>query len=190
MIRRLPKPNAALCIGVEGETGDRKGLTLSNSSPVLLGRVLINREARPTRFDVRLSPSSGAIADTTGGPRSATTGHNRAGSFDHLVGAGEKSRRNFDPERDCGGQVENEIELGRLLDWQIAWLHASQNLINILGGAPEQIYGTWPIGHKTSRCEKVANAVNGWQPCAQRQSVDAGVVRVYQGIGADIKCCF
>src|SRR5262245_65496702 len=36
--------------------------------------------------------------------------------FDHLVGAGEQRRRNFDAERLGRGQVHNEIEFGRLLD--------------------------------------------------------------------------
>jgi len=37
MTGRLPEPNAALCIWVEGETGDFKCLTPSTSSPVLFG---------------------------------------------------------------------------------------------------------------------------------------------------------
>ena len=37
MIRRLPEPNAALCIGVEGETGGFKCLTPSPSSPAGAG---------------------------------------------------------------------------------------------------------------------------------------------------------
>jgi len=39
-----------------------------------LGRVLINQEARRGAFDVRLSPNSGAKADTVGGPRRAISG--------------------------------------------------------------------------------------------------------------------
>jgi len=32
---RLPEPNATFRVGADGETGACKGLTLSNSSPVL-----------------------------------------------------------------------------------------------------------------------------------------------------------
>src|SRR6185503_3722654 len=95
--------------------------------------------------------------------------------------------RNLDFERGCGGQVEYEIELGWLLDWQIAWLRATQDLIDILGCASEEVDRAWPVGHETTRSEKVADTVNRWQSCAQRQSVDTGVVGVYERIGAHIK---
>src|SRR4029079_9155869 len=108
-------------------------------------------------------------------------------SLDHLVGAGEQRGRNLDFERGCGGQVEYEIELGWLLDWQIAWLRATQDLIEILGCASEEVNRAWPIGHETTRSEKVADTVNRWQSCAQCQSVDTGVVGVYERIGAHIK---
>jgi hypothetical protein len=35
--RSAPEPNATFRVGADGETGDCKGLTLSNSSPALLG---------------------------------------------------------------------------------------------------------------------------------------------------------
>jgi hypothetical protein len=36
--------------------------------------------------------------------------------FDHLIGAGEQRRRNGEPERLSGRQVNDEVKLGRLLD--------------------------------------------------------------------------
>ena len=42
--------------------------------------------------------------------------------FDHLVGAAEQRRRNFNPDRVGGGQVDNELKLARLHDGQVVWL--------------------------------------------------------------------
>jgi hypothetical protein len=38
-------------------------------------------------------------------------------SFDHLVGEGEQRGRHLKAERFGGLQVEDQLELGRLLDW-------------------------------------------------------------------------
>src|SRR5262245_35057024 len=57
--------------------------------------------------------------------------------FDHLVGQHEEVVWHFDPERPRGGEIDDEMEFGRLLDWEIAGLGPAQNLVHILSGAPE-----------------------------------------------------
>jgi hypothetical protein len=56
--------------------------------------------------------------------------------FDHLVGAQQKRFRDCQPKRLRGLEIDDEIEFGRLLDWNIAWLRPAQNLVNQVGGAP------------------------------------------------------
>src|SRR5205814_7349773 len=49
-------------------------------------------------------------------------------SLDHLVGAGEKRLRHDEAERLRSLDVNDQLELGRLLDRQIGWLGTGQDL--------------------------------------------------------------
>ena len=53
------------------------------------------------------------------------------------------------------GQVDDEIELGRLLDRKIGGLRPAENSIDEIGGAPELVRVIWPIGHQTSAFDEL-----------------------------------
>src|SRR5215813_2599688 len=72
-------------------------------------------------------------------------------SFDHLVGAQEERLGNLQSEHPGSGQIDNEVEFGWLFDWEVGRLCAAQNLVDILGRAPEQVGYVCSIGHQTSR---------------------------------------
>src|SRR5215467_4457366 len=76
--------------------------------------------------------------------------------FDHLVDAGEQRRRHFEAERGGSNQIDHEIELGRLLNRNVRRLRAAQNLIDIIGGAPEQVAEVRSIGHEASDLNQLA----------------------------------
>jgi len=82
------------------------------------------------RLNVRITPESGRVADTpdrqvranrTQAPQQPTS------PTDHLVGASERVGRISRPSRPGGRQIDNEIELGRLLDWNVGRLRPAQN---------------------------------------------------------------
>src|SRR5262249_46817996 len=65
-----------------------------------------------------------------------------------------------------GGEVDDEIELGRLLDRDVGRLRSSQNLVDNLGGALPSVYPVRSIGHQTARFDVLSGIVNGRQPRA------------------------
>lgn len=82
------------------------------------------------RLNVRITPESGRVADMpdrqvranrTQAPQQPTS------PTDHLVGASERVGRISRPSRPGGRQIDNEIELGRLLDWNVGRLRPAQN---------------------------------------------------------------
>jgi hypothetical protein len=64
-------------------------------------------------------------------------------------------------------KIDDEIELGGLLDWDIAWIRPTQNLIDIVAGAAELIRQVWSVGHHSPGLDVVADIEDGRKPVAQ-----------------------
>src|SRR5262252_6226971 len=82
-------------------------------------------------------------------PRAATPPRRRAArrtraasssrSFDHLVGTRDERRRQLEPKRLGGLEVDSQLEFDRLLHREVGGLGALQNLMHVAGRAPEQV---------------------------------------------------
>src|SRR5262249_5129216 len=83
-----------------------------------------------------------------------------ASSFDHLVGAQQERFGDCQPERLGCCKINNEIELGRLLDRNFARLCPAKNLVDIIGGASERVRDVWSVGHQTSHFDVLTEIVN------------------------------
>jgi hypothetical protein len=83
--------------------------------------------------------------------------------FDHLVGAREQRWRHGEAERLGGGQVDDEIEFGRLLNRKIGRVGTFENLVNVAGGSASQVNHICPVGHERARCHKFSKTLKRWQ---------------------------
>ena len=87
--------------------------------------------------------------------------------------AQQERLRNRQAEHLGGRQINDEIELGRLLDRKIGGLRTAQYFVDIVGRAPPLVRPIWSIGHQTACFDVLPKAVYRRQPRAERQSVDA-----------------
>jgi hypothetical protein len=72
-------------------------------------------------------------------------------SLDHLVGAGEQRRRHFQANRLRHDEVNDEVELGRLLDRKIGGLRPPKSCRPSRQGAPlKSMKATVPTGVENS----------------------------------------
>src|SRR5215510_6697312 len=106
-------------------------------------------------------------------------------SFDHLVGADQERLRDFEAERLGSGQVNDEIVPGGLLDRQVFGLGAAQELVDVVGHAPEQGQKVWSIGHQASSLDISASVVGCWQARRERQRANLASISECQRLAHD-----
>jgi hypothetical protein len=96
-------------------------------------------------------------------------------SLDHLVGAREHRWRHFQTKRLGGLDVDNQLELRRLLNGEIAGLGAFENLVHVGGGAPNLINKVRSIGYEASGIDILPQCVGAG--CLGERSGDRDVTR-------------
>ena len=113
---------------------------------------------------LRKRPSWCAAANYRDGPKPEV-----AVLFDHLVGDRKYTRRNSQGERLGGLEIDDQLELGWLLDREIAGLRTTQNLVDVVCRAPEPFRGAWSVGHERAGFDdnRVLKIVGSRAPSAE-----------------------
>src|ERR1700730_7721071 len=77
-----------------------------------------------------------------------------------LIRPQQERRRDRQAESLGGLEVDHEIKLRRLLHGKVRGLRAFQDLVDVGGGAPEQVRQIWPIGHQATCLYKLPQVVH------------------------------
>src|SRR5438128_5922336 len=87
--------------------------------------------------------------------------------LDDLVGARNEGWRDREAARARGLEIDDELELGSLLDWQLGRLGPLEDLVDIDGSAPPQVSEIWPVAHQAARHHVLPEEEYGRQPMLQ-----------------------
>ena len=88
-----------------------------------------------------------------------------ASSIDYLVGEGEQSRGHGESERLRGLQVNDQLELGGLLDGKVSWLRTLEDSLNVGGSPTIQVDVIWAIR------DQCAIPCRWWESVYRRQAM-------------------
>ena len=80
-----------------------------------------------------------------------------------------KRWRHAEAERLGGLEIDDQLELGRLLDGQIGRLGALQDLVHLRSGTPVQVSIVRSVGHETASVHRFAEPGHRRQPILQRK---------------------
>src|SRR5262249_26403694 len=79
-------------------------------------------------------------------------------------------------------QVDRQLELGRLLDGQVAGPGTLEDLVDVYGGPPPEPGRARPIGHEASGIHEIGTRVDGREPVLLGEPCDLAPVRERDGI--------
>jgi hypothetical protein len=81
----------------------------------------------------------------------------------------------LDATRFGGLQIDEQLEIYRLLDRQVARLRSFHYLVRQTCGAQITATIAHPVGHQSAHFNKLARDANGWQTLALRRNGRSGV---------------
>src|SRR6266436_252331 len=84
-------------------------------------------------------------------------------SLDHLIRPPQQRRWDRQAEGLRGLEVDDQLELRRLLDWEVGRLGSLENAVDIRGSASRKILAVATVGHEPANLDKESR----WKDCRQ-----------------------
>src|SRR4030095_4766303 len=120
---------------------------------------------------------NGALLLSCAALSSATPCRFNPGAFlDHLVRSHQHIRRDRQADLLGGLHMDHKLELCRLLDWNVGWLRALENLVDHSRDASIHKDVVWSIGHKSTSFDELPICVHGWKAVLYRKLCDPCVM--------------
>src|SRR4029453_17303392 len=101
----------------------------------------------------------------------------------YLVRSQQKRRRDRQPERLGGLEVDHQLERGGLLDGQVSRIRALQNLVDKHGGAPMQLDDVSTISHDGTAFGELGSPGDAQQSVLRRRPGDVNPLSVEGAVG-------
>src|ERR1700675_2359422 len=89
--------------------------------------------------------------------------------FDHLIRALQERRGDREAERLGGLEIDDQLELLRLFDWKVGGLGALEDLVNVGGGAAEQLKQDDRVRYETASDHVTLESVHCGQTALRRE---------------------
>ena len=89
--------------------------------------------------------------------------------FDHQVGAAEQRQRYGKTECVGGFQIDNQFDLGSLLDWKISRLLPLEDPAGVCSEQTVRLLEIGSVAHESANDWKLAERIYGWHSMAGRQ---------------------
>src|SRR6516164_11092578 len=103
-------------------------------------------------------------------------------SLDHIIGRHLHDHRHREAKRLCGLKVDYQLELGRLLDWQVARISPFENLVYVPRRAPKDPIQARTIGNQAARIGEFPEAVDTGKSVVQSKIGELFEMMVHQWI--------
>src|SRR4030095_4996282 len=101
--------------------------------------------------------------------------------LDHLIRPRQQRRRDRQAERLGGLEVDDQLELGGLLDRKVSRLRPLENAIDIARHAPVHVREAYAVGHEAAVADVFSELVHGRQTVARSQVDEKTPVCVEEG---------